>query len=168
MLKNFFHIDYQELVLKHQMTLGDGYQHFMLRNKINSENKSPLIVRLFENPASPFALSGAISLLEHDLLHCILCKGITSLDEAFVIGYTMGSCRGINNTEVTLFKFITKHVYTGEYKFNENDIAEFDRAFLLSQTNHQVPQLNKVGFANKLNMPIKNILREYAISPADF
>jgi hypothetical protein len=51
----------------------------------------PWYVRLLENPRSPVALPGAIDLFGHDCLHIVLGRGLLAQDEAFVIGYTMGS-----------------------------------------------------------------------------
>ena len=51
------------------------------------------IVRLLENPASPYALPGASSLRVHDCIHILIGRGLLNHDEAFVIGYTMGTAK---------------------------------------------------------------------------
>jgi hypothetical protein len=52
----------------------------------------PEIVRHFENPESANALPGAVTLQQHDFIHVLLGRGLLDQDEAFVIGFTMGSC----------------------------------------------------------------------------
>ena len=49
------------------------------------------LVRLFENPASPLAFRGAITLERHDCVHVLLGRGLLGQDEAFVLGFTMGA-----------------------------------------------------------------------------
>lgn len=39
---------------------------------LNTKEEIPWIVRLLENPQSPLALSGKISLFDHDCLHILL------------------------------------------------------------------------------------------------
>lgn len=61
--------------------------------EINLDNQTdiPLIIKLLENPASPIALLGKISLQNHDCLHIILDISVSPSDEAFIIGFTMGN-----------------------------------------------------------------------------
>lgn len=84
------------------------------------------LVRLFENPKSPIAFKGAISLERHDCVHILLGRGLLSQDEAFVIGYTMGTSRHISRLELSLFKLITKKLYPHPYKFSEKDLVAYN------------------------------------------
>lgn len=61
------------------ITLGSVYQQINL----DGQSDIPLIIRLLENPASPIALPGKITLHNHDCLHIILGVGVSSTDEAF-------------------------------------------------------------------------------------
>src|SRR4249919_2256821 len=55
----------------------------------------PLIVQLVENPRFDFPgldiFHGATGLQAHDRIHVLLGRGLLPKDEAFVIGFTMGS-----------------------------------------------------------------------------
>ena len=64
----------------------------MLDFKLDAE-EVPLIIRLVENPKHRTSrlFSGAVSLFTHDCIHVLLGRGLLPKDEAFVIGFTMGS-----------------------------------------------------------------------------
>ena len=53
----------------------------------------PLIIKLVENPKyfTSKLFTGAVDLFTHDCIHVLLGRGLLPKDEAFVIGYTMGS-----------------------------------------------------------------------------
>ncbi|HEY6564311.1 MAG TPA: hypothetical protein VIY86_07420, partial [Pirellulaceae bacterium] len=53
----------------------------------------PPLVRAFENPTSPIALTGACSLEQHDAIHVLLGRGLVDQDEAFTIGFTAGTSK---------------------------------------------------------------------------
>ncbi len=93
----------------------------------NPDADIDIMVKLIENPESPYALTGACDLMTHDCIHMVLGRGLLNQDEAFVIGYTMGTAGdALSADEVTVFKFITKRVYRGSYRFNEDDLRAFD------------------------------------------
>jgi hypothetical protein len=84
------------------------------------------LVRLFENPDSPLAFKGAINLPRHDCVHIVLGRGLSAQDEAFVIGFTMGTSKNISRFEVKLFEFVSKHFYPGIYKFTDDNLKIFE------------------------------------------
>ncbi len=86
------------------------------------------IVRLFENPASPIAFKGAVSLERHDCIHILLGRGLLNQDEAFVIGFTMGTSKAISSMEARMFKLVTEYLYPKPYKFTDNEHTVFDLA----------------------------------------
>lgn len=55
------------------------------------ENAIPAIVKRYEDPSSPHALVGAVTLAQHDIIHILLGRGLLDQDEAFVLGFTMGT-----------------------------------------------------------------------------
>jgi len=89
-------------------------------------NQIPLVVRLVENPNSPLSLTGAVSLFNHDCIHIILGRGLLPQDEAFVIGFTMGTSKTIPHWQVRLFRFLAKFVYSLPYNFSDDDLKAFD------------------------------------------
>lgn len=88
------------------------------------------MVRLLENPASPYALPGAASLQNHDCIHILLGRGLLNQDEAFVIGYTMGTAReDIDDEQVQLFRLAAKHLYKPPYQMTDSDLIAYDLGF---------------------------------------
>ncbi|MES1026448.1 hypothetical protein ABN584_26465 [Gloeocapsa sp. BRSZ] len=63
---------------------------------IDDQADIPFIVWLVENPHSPIALPGKISLYGHDSLHAILNRGHSLADEVFVGSFTMGNTTQAN------------------------------------------------------------------------
>ena len=106
-------------------TLQNAYQ------KINLDNQSdiPLIIRLFENPNSPIALPGNISLHNHDCLHILLGLGASPSEEAFLIGFTMGNDDKTRLWHIKFLKFLTRFIYPSKYKFNREDLNYFNIGF---------------------------------------
>jgi hypothetical protein len=89
-----------------------------------------IMVKLIENPRSPYAITGAISLQDHDCVHILVGRGLLRQDEAFVIGYTMGTAGDrISKDEVRLFKMISSSLYADIYRFRPSDLIAFDIGF---------------------------------------
>lgn len=95
----------------------------------------PLIVLIVENPKSPIAIKGKCSLLRHDLIHVLLGRGLFVQDEAFVIGYTMGTSKKIGGFEKELFKFCAHRLYPKKYRFGKEDLGVYDLGFMAGQAN---------------------------------
>ncbi|EMI45700.1 hypothetical protein [Rhodopirellula sp. SWK7] len=76
----------------------------------------PWIVRLFENPTSPIRFRGAIDLHDHDVLHVLLGRGLQDQDEAFVLGFAMGTAKKISTIQYHVFKFLMARVYPEPYR----------------------------------------------------
>jgi hypothetical protein len=91
----------------------------------NNADDISLIVRIFENPKSPIAFKGAISLDRHDCVHILLGRGLLPQDEAFVLGYTMGTAPNISDIESLLFQFVTKYLYPDPYRLTENNLKAY-------------------------------------------
>src|ERR1700753_2560636 len=83
------------------------------------------IVRLFENPASPIALPGAVSLERHDCIHILLGRGLLPQDEAFVIGFTMGTSKDISQLEEFIFKKVSTNLYPKRYRFTRKNMIAY-------------------------------------------
>lgn len=84
-----------------------------------------LLVRMIENPDSPFALPGAITLAHHDCVHILLGRGLLNQDEAFVIGFTMGTSKKIKRFQEYLFKQVAKHLYPKSYRFTKEHLKAY-------------------------------------------
>ena len=83
----------------------------------------PLIIKLVENPKYKTSqiFSGAVDLFTHDCIHVLLGRGLLPKDEAFVIGYTMGSAKKMTRWRRNLFMFCCKYLYPEGYNFGEEE-----------------------------------------------
>jgi hypothetical protein len=100
------------------------------------EEDIPFIVRLLENPEGLGLLSGSVNLHQHDCIHLVLGRGLLPKDEAFIIGFTMGSSKGISSWEERIFSWISNHFYPQIYRFNQQDLEVFKDALHLAQVSH--------------------------------
>ena len=86
----------------------------------------PWIVRTFENPRGWLRLHGAVDLANHDRIHVLLGRGLLDQDEAFVIGFTMGSTKAVSRLERAFFKYVVSHVYPNPYRIPSRILAAYD------------------------------------------
>jgi len=86
----------------------------------------PWIVRLFENEKSWLGLHGAVDLRTHDMIHVILGRGLLDQDEAFVIGFTMGSTRSVTALERWVFRNAISSLYPEPYRIPRKMLAAYD------------------------------------------
>ena len=108
----------------------------------------PFIVRLCENPDFEIpwvGFNGAVDLHDHDCIHALLGRGLLSKDEAFVIGFTMGSTNRVSTSQEKLYEWASRYLYPKPYNFNEADIHVFKDAVRLGFVSDCQP-LNKVDY----------------------
>lgn len=92
----------------------------------------PFIIRLAENPELDIpwirVFDGAVNLEDHDCIHCLLGRGLMPRDEAFVIGFTMGSTNRVSTGQQRLYEWVSKYLYPGPYKFDDDALRIFKDA----------------------------------------
>ena len=88
-----------------------------------AQEEVPLVIKLTENPKyfTSRLFTGAVDLFTHDCIHIILGRGLLVKDEAFVIGYTMGSAKKMKRWRRNLFMWVCKYLYPEGYKFGEEE-----------------------------------------------
>ena len=86
----------------------------------------PWIVRTFENPRGWLRLHGAVDLADHDMTHVLLGRGLLDQDEAFVIGFTMGSTKAVSRLERAFFRYVVSHIYPDPYRIPPRILAAYD------------------------------------------
>lgn len=118
----------------------------------------PFLVWLLENPKSPIALPGKISLYRHDCLHILLQRGISLNDEAFVLGFTMGNDRRTNQFHLMLLKLMSWLFYPKNYRFSLAQLKIFDLGVAYGRSLN-IKNLNNVDFTQFAEEPI-HILQE--------
>jgi hypothetical protein len=116
----------------------------------------PFIVRLLENPEGLSSLPGSVDLHQHDCIHLILGRGLLPKDEAFIIGFTMGSTKRLSNWEEALFTWVSHHIYPETYRFSKEDLEVFKDAVHLAQISH-CQAFDRIDFDQYLDAPLKDI-----------
>ncbi len=136
----------------------DSMQDFKLK-----PSDVPLIIRLVENPEyfTSKLFTGAVDLFTHDCIHIMLGRGLLPKDEAFVIGYTMGSEKRMSNFKKILFLFACRYLYPEGYRFYEEERMIFNRALSLGR--NCPTNLTEVDFKKYLNKPLCEIRAELGI-----
>ncbi len=129
-------------------TLSEALQEF----SIDRPEEIPWIIRLLENPQSPIALPGKISLYNHDCLHILLDRKVTSSDEAFVIGFTMGNDPNTKPWHLKVFKFFSLYLYPHPYRFTYQDFYHFGLGFKYGRSKRA--RFNQINFAQYKNVKI--------------
>jgi len=121
----------------------------------------PLMVRLAENPRYNL-FHGAVDLKTHDYIHAILGRGLLAKDEAFVIGFTMGSTNRLSATEEKLFTLVAERLYPGIFRFSREDVRVFRDAVRLAFI-CETPALNRIDYDRYVDVPLGDVRRELRI-----
>ena len=143
------------------MTLRQAAAHLAKVGAVPDE--IPLMVRLAENPQFDL-FTGAVDLKTHDYIHPLLGRGLLAKDEAFVVGFTMGSTHRLGAAEEKLFTLVAQHLYPGIYRFSEEDVRVFRDAVRLAFLS-DCRALNKVDYQPYLDRTLADIRRELGVEP---
>ena len=99
------------------------------------QDEVPLIIQWVENPRFDLPgvdlFHGATDIVKHDYIHILLGRGIQSKDEAFVLGFTMGSTNRVTTAEERLYTFFAKYLYPRAYRFTEEETHVYKDAVKL-------------------------------------
>lgn len=148
------------------LSLREAYKQKMVGLDLDRQEDIPTLVWLLENPASPVSLPGKIGLFGHDRLHILLDLGISPAEEAFVVGFSMGTDLRSSWLDVQVFKLASKYLYPTKFRFSDRDLLIFDRGFQYGR-NRPVKYLNLANFRYWLDSGIDvSVLRNVlAIDP---
>ena len=146
------------------ITLGEAYRSLDAAGM--KQRDVPFIVQLVENPRYDLPgieiFSGATHLREHDYLHILLGRGLLPKDEAFVLGFTMGSSNRVGEIEERLFTLFARYLYPKGYRFDDEDVAVYKDAVRLGYVSDCHP-LAEVNCATMLDWPINRIRQAIGI-----
>ena len=124
------------------------------------QDSIPLMVQLIENPKFQIPgirlFHGAVDLAQHDYIHIVLGRGLLNKDEAFTIGFTMGSTNKVTTTEETLYSLISQYLYPKVYQFDKDAIEVFKNAVRLGYISSCVP-LDEYDFQPYLDLPVREV-----------
>ena len=132
---------------------------------INADEQSdiPFMVWLLENPDSIFPLPGKINLYNHDCLHILLDRGVSLWDEAFVVGFTMGSDLKTNRFHLAFFNILSSWLYPQQYKFDKKQVKLLKIAFDYGRK-IKVKNLNKIDFQLAQNKTVGELRKMFGIN----
>ncbi len=146
------------------VTLQEAYDGM---SRVGADKQEiPLMIQLVENPKyriPGFTLfHGAVDLRQHDCIHIILGRGLLEMDEAFTIGFTMGSTKKVTTTEEHLFSLIARHLYPKVYQFGEQEIAVFRDAVRLGYISG-CAALDEIEFEDYFGQPLHRVREEIGL-----
>jgi hypothetical protein len=130
------------------------------------QEEIPLMIKLVENPRYHIPgldfFHGAVDLATHDSIHILLGRGLLPKDEAFVIGFTMGSTDQVTTMEETLYALFSKHLYPKVYQFKNEEIRIFKDATKLGFVSNCRP-LDKVDYTKYLDWKLHDIRQDIGL-----
>jgi hypothetical protein len=145
-------------------TLGEAYRSLGASGL--EQREVPLVVQLVENPRFDLPgieiFSGAADLRTHDYIHILLGRGLLPKDEAFVLGFTMGSSNRVGVLEERLYTLIARYLYPTNYRFDDADVQVYGDAVRLGYVS-DCRSLAEVDFEPLLERPLGAIRRELGI-----
>lgn len=148
------------------ITLREGLDY--LDTLAARADEIPLLIKLIENPRYKIPgvtlFHGAVELRQHDCIHLVLGRGLLPKDEAFVIGFTMGSTGAVNTVEETLFCKIARHLYPRIYRFDHEDEQIFRDAVKLGAIS-RCESLDNADFQPLLDLPLRDARLNLGIEP---
>lgn len=131
-----------------------------------AQDQIPFMVQLIENPRYRIKgleiFHGAVDLRAHDCIHLVLGRGMLPKDEAFVIGFTMGSTQRVGTTEESLYTWIARNLYPGVYRFREDEINVFRDALRLGFVSRCRP-LDEVDFGPLMDLGLSAVRAELGV-----
>jgi len=126
----------------------------------------PLIVKLIENPNFHIpgikVFNGAVDLHDHDCIHILLGRGLCPKDEAFTVGFTMGSTNLVSDLESKMYAFASKNLYPDPYRFSSDDLAVYRDAVRIGAISDCEP-LDQINYKQLYDKKIGDIRRELGI-----
>jgi len=146
-----------------QMTLGE-----VVATLPGDEPEAiPEIIRKYENPASPDALPGAVTLARHDCIHALLGRGLRLQDEAFVIGFTMAAASAINELHLATFEYVSVHDYPKPYNFAPEHLLAFRLGVGAATDMSPGADIHLSPLEERLDARLGVLRREFAINVAE-
>ena len=139
------------------LTLREAYDYLQIVGA--PQGKIPEVIRWTEGKDSHLVKQffyGGVDLRAHDFIHILLGRGLLPKDEAFVIGFTMGSTNRLNSMNEDAFAYIAKHHYPNAYRMDDDSRSVFLDASKLGYISDCRP-LDEVDFTPFLDMTVDEV-----------
>lgn len=152
----------------HEWNPGDYSENTSLAEVLNSMPPSPIggiprIIQLFENPTSPYCLSGPTDLRTHDIIHILLGRGMLQQDEAFVIGYSMGNAYNASALDRMWFLKIATNNYPHPFTFSKTDAQVYNLAFDFGLSSKE-KDIHNLDVSKLLSASVLSVRQKYDLS----
>jgi hypothetical protein len=106
----------------------------------------PLMLRLQRDPNLSFlgqlVFRAGMDQRQHDSIHILLGRGLLPLDQAFVLGFTIGCSKKGSVPEHKLHGEVVRHFYRNVQLFNEDEGAVFKEGIKLAYMSFCAPLEN--------------------------
>ena len=148
----------------HSITLREGMRRLLAIG--NDQGEVPFLVKIMENPAfdlPPLSMfRGRVTLEQHDCVHLLLGRGTTLYDEAFTIGFTMGSSKEMSTAATRWFAAVAGRWYPKPYRFPKSARRIFTDAVHLGAVSECKP-LDRVDFEPLMGLTLHEVRRKLGI-----
>jgi hypothetical protein len=117
------------------------------------QGMASLISSLARTDQPELALFKNIDRQLQDCIHILLGRGMHTMDEIFVTGFTLGSIKKVINTEQNVYAYVAKYLLPAFIDFNEQEMTVFKDAVRLAFISNCSP-LDQFNFSEWLDQPI--------------
>ena len=139
------------------LTLREAYEFLGVVGA--PQGKIPEVIRWTEGKDSHLVKQffyGGVDLKAHDYIHILLGRGLLPKDEAFVIGFTMGTTNRLDSMNEDAFAYIAKHHYPNAYRMDDEARSVFLDATKLGFIS-DCPPLDSVNFEPLLDLTVDEV-----------
>lgn len=139
------------------LTLREAYDYLGVVGA--PQGKIPEVIRWTEGKDSHLVKQffyGGVDLRAHDYIHILLGRGLLPKDEAFVIGFTMGTTNRLDSMNEDAFAYIAKHYYPNAYRMDDEARSVFLDATKLGFI-ADCPPLDSVDFTPYLDLTVTEV-----------
>ncbi len=147
------------------LTLRDAFQYLGVVGA--PQGKIPEVIRWTEGKDSHLVKQffyGGVDLRAHDYIHILLGRGLLPKDEAFVIGFTMGSTNRLHSMNEDAFAYIAKHHYPNAYRMDDESREVFLDASKLGFISDCLP-LDQIDFSPFLDLTVDEVRKRINLRP---
>ncbi|MFM7817497.1 MAG: hypothetical protein ACKPGI_11080 [Verrucomicrobiota bacterium] len=147
------------------ITLGEALRSLKGLQGALQQDAVPLIIQLVENPRfkmrwDPFP--GRTSMDVHDCIHIVLGRGLQPIDEAFVLGFTMGCTDRFSSLQQRAFLSVVRRFYPQDYRFTPEQEKVFQDAAALGFISDCRP-LADVDFEVFMDKPLNEVRKDLGV-----
>lgn len=89
----------------------------------------PFRVWLLESPQSPLGLPGSTLRFNRDCFHILLNRSTALVDEAYVLGFMMGTAPQMGPIRLGIYKLLAQWIYPKSYQFSSEALQAFSTGF---------------------------------------